>query len=50
MSRDDYIPKQKIKDKIKKLENNKEDFHFYCSSEDIRTTVKTHLQELLEEE
>ena len=44
-----YIPIQKVKDKIEELNNNKENYTFdKLTSEDIRRTVRTNLQELIE--
>ena len=46
-----YIPLQKVKDKIEELNNNKENYTFErLTSKDIRKTVVTNLQELLERE
>lgn len=48
----DYILKSKIKEKIEELDNAsvKEEYVFYkLSSEDIRRTIKTVLQELMED-
>ena len=48
----DNIPKNKIREKIeelKKMENDK-NFHFYVNSEDIKRTIITNLEELLDEE
>lgn len=50
--KENYIPKDKIREKIeelKKMENGK-NFHFYVNSEDIKRTIITNLEELLEEE
>lgn len=47
----EYIEKSKVKEKIKELENNIEDYTFYkLCSKDVRRTVITYLQELLREE
>lgn len=46
----DLIHKQEIKNRIEELENQTNyNFHFYCNTEDIKRTVKTKMQELLEE-
>ena len=48
----DYISKDKIREKIKELEEkqNKKTITFYCNSNDITRTVITNLNELLEED
>lgn len=47
---DNYIDKDKIKEKIKEVESGKENYTFEkLTSEDIRRTIITNLQELLGE-
>lgn len=47
---DDYISKDKIKEKIKEVENREENYTFdKLTSEDIRRTIITNLEELLGE-
>ena len=45
----DYIPKSQIKEKIEELKNNNENYTFTLTSEDIRRTIITNLQELLKD-
>ena len=47
----EYISKDKIKEKIEEIKNSNENYTFEkLTSEDIRRTVITNLQELLEKE
>ena len=48
-TKQDYIPKSVIKEKIEEIKNSNENYTFEkLTSEDIRRTVITNLQELLE--
>ena len=45
-----YVSKDKIRKLIKEVENRKENYTFYkLTSEDIRRTIVTNLEYLLEE-
>lgn len=45
-----FISVDKIKNKIEEVKSSKENYTFTLTSEDIRRTIITNLQELLEEE
>lgn len=45
-----YIPKSKVREKIKEVNNSNENYTFYkLTSADIRKTITTNLEELLQE-
>ena len=46
--KDEYVPKYKVKELIEKIKNSKENYTFEkLTSEDIRRTIITNLEELL---